>query len=422
MTALDFGRTMSELTDLPAGTRWTNWVGNQSFTPRHAARPRDEEEVVALVRAASERSVRVRVAATGHSFTPIVKTDGLLLDLSALSGVVEIDTGQRRATALAGTPIRGFYGPLWNAGLALVNQGDIDTQQIAGAVSTATHGSGTQYTSLSGAVRKMRIVTATGGVRDIGEDEPEILHAAQVAVGMLGVITRLELQVTDAYRLKEQVGLWPWFEVMERWPELVARHRHFGFFWLPTEESGALYNLSGHGESMADKCYVKIYDAAAPDEPNDATPGRRVDRCYQIYPMVYDPNFHELEYFVPLEQGPGALSAMRELMLRSLPQSLYPMEVRTVGPEDAYLSPNYQTATTVISISGQPGTDYWDYLRSVDALLMQFDARVHWGKLHFLTPDRLRARYPRADDFIAIRREFDPGGLFLNHHLGELFA
>jgi FAD/FMN-containing dehydrogenase len=109
-------------------------------------------------------------------------------------------------------------------------------------------------------------------------------------------------------------------------------------------------------------------------------------------------------------------------MLHSLPQSVYPMEVRTVGPDEAYLSPNYGTATTVISVSGQPGTDYWAYLRSVDSLLTEFDARVHWGKLHFLTRDRLHALYPRAQEFIDIRRRFDPEGTFLNPHLRELFA
>jgi hypothetical protein len=239
---------------------------------------------------------------------------------------------------------------------------------------------------------------------------------------MLGIMTGLELDVTDAYRLKEQIGLWPWDEVMERWDELVHGHRHFGFFWLPSEESGALYNLSGHGEPMADRCYVKIYDEAAPDEPDDATAGRRIDRCYRIYPMVYDPNFHELEYFVPLEKGADALRAMRELMLGSLPDSVYPLEVRTVGPDDAYLSPNYRTPTTVISVSGMPGTDYWDYLRSVDGLLADFDARVHWGKLHFMTPERLQALYPQVDEFIAVRRRLDPDGVFLNQHLRPLFA
>ena len=410
------------LTDLPPAKTWTNWVGNQSFAPGFAAAPRDEEEVAALVRDASERGIGVRVAGARHSFTPVVETDGLLLDVSSLNGVINTDRGRKRATALSGTLIRDFYEPLWAEGLALKNQGDIDTQQIAGAVATATHGSGIRNTCFSGVVRGVRLVTATGEVRDIGESEPDLLRAAQVSIGMLGVMTRLELEVTDSYRLTEQIDLWPWEEVLERWEELVHEHRHFGFFWLPTEESAALYNLASHDQTMADKCYVKIYDDAAPDQPDSAVEGRRTDRCYRIYPMVYDPNFHELEYFVPLELGPDALSAMRDLMLRSLPDSIFPLEVRTVGPDDAYLSPNYKTATTVISVSGQPGTDYWAYLRSVDALLSEFSARVHWGKLHFLTPERLRALYPEADTFINVRRELDPGGMFLNDHLRELFA
>jgi FAD/FMN-containing dehydrogenase len=397
-------------------------VGNQSFTPGRVAAPTDEEEVAALVRQAAERGEAIRVAGSGHSFTPVVETDGLLLDLSALTGVVSTDADRLRATAMAGTQIRGFYEPLWHAGLALVNQGDIDMQQIAGAVATATHGSGTRFTSLSGAVRGVRVVTASGEIRDIGEDEPDLLHAAQVAVGMLGVVTRVELEVTAAYRLRRRDVIWPWDEVMDRWDELVAEHRHFGFFWMPAEESGALYNLESHGEPMADRCYVKIYDEAADDEPDGVADGVRVDRCYRIYPMVYDPNFHELEYFVPLEKGPAALQAMRELMLRSLPDSVYPLEVRTVGAEEAFLSPSHRTETTVISVSGMPGSDYWGYLRSVDALLADFDARVHWGKLHFMTPERLRALYPRAADFIALRRELDPAGTFLNEHLRPLFA
>ncbi len=410
-----------ELTDLPTST-WTNWVGNQSFSPAFTAAPRSEEEVAALVKQAAERGVGVRVAGAGHSFTPVVETNGLSLDLSALRGVLSTDPGRRRATALAGTRIHDFYEPLWEAGLALRNQGDIDTQQIAGAVATGTHGSGTRYTSLSGVVRGLRIATGTGELIDIGEDDPDLLHAAQVSVGMLGVVTRLDLEVTDAYRLREHVGLRSWDDVMEHWDQLVAEHRHFGFFWLPSEESGTLYNLDGHGERMADQCYVKVYDEVDPDVADSATEGHRVDRCYRIFPMVYDPNFHELEYFVALEHAPQALRAMRELMLASLPDSVYPLEVRTVGADEAFLSSQYQTDTVVISVSGKPGTDYWAYLRSVDALLADFDARVHWGKLHFLTPERLHELYPRADDFIALRRKLDPEGIFLNDHLRPLFA
>ena len=409
------------LADLPAAGTWTNWVGNQSFTPARFARPSSSEEVAALVGEAAAQGMGVRVVGAGHSFTPVVQTDGLLLDLSALAGVVDADPVRMRARARAGTPIHGFYEPLWEHGLALRNQGDIDDQHIAGAVATATHGSGIGNSCFSGVVRGVSLVTPDGSIRHIGEDEPRLLRAAQVSVGTLGVMTELEIEVAEAYRLSEQVGVWPWQEVMDRWDELVHGHRHFGFFWMPSEESAALYNIEGHG-AMTDRCYVKIYDEATPDQPDSAEPGRRTDRCYRIYPMVYDPNFHELEYFVPLERGPEALGAMRELMLASLPDSVYPLEVRTVGPDDAFLSPNYKTATTVISVSGTPGTDYWDYLRSVDALLAHFDARVHWGKLHFLDSERLHALYPEADEFIAVRRELDPQGVFLNDHPRPLFA
>ncbi len=150
-------------------------------------------------------------------------------------------------------------------------------------------------------------------------------------------------------------------------------------------------------------------------------PWHRTGRSFRIYPSVFEPNFHELEYFVALERAPEALGALRELMLASLPDSVYPLGVRTVGADDAYLSPNYMTNTAAISIAGTPGTDYWNYLHSADALLSQFDARVHWGKLHFLTPERLHALYPEAHEFIAVRRELDPQGIFLNEHLRPLF-
>jgi len=163
------------LTDRP-GVKWSNWVGNQSFTPRFAAAPREEEELAGLVREAAERGIGVRVAGSGHSFTPVVQTDGLLLNLSALRGIIATDPERERVMALAGTPIADFYEPLWQAGLALRNQGDIDTQQIAGAVATATHGSGTGYTSLSGVVRGVRLITAAGETREIDEDQPELLR------------------------------------------------------------------------------------------------------------------------------------------------------------------------------------------------------------------------------------------------------
>jgi len=397
---------------------WTNWVGNQTCEPAVLASPTSEDEVAELVAGATA----VRVAGAGHSFTPVVATDGLLLDVSGLGGIRSIDAERRRVVVGPATTIGEFGEPLWAAGLALANQGDIVAQQIAGAVSTATHGSGLRLGCFSSSVRRVRLVTASGDVVDIGEDDAELLHAAQVSVGMLGVMTELELEVAPAYRLRERIEHWSWDEAWEGFDEIAREHRHYSFFWMPSEDSAALYGLASPGESLTDRCHVKIYDEVDRSTPDSDEPHRRVGPAYVIYPMIYEPNFHELEYFVPFERGRDALAAMRELMLRSLPASVFPMEVRTVGRDDAYLSHSYERETVVISVSGTPGTDYWPYLRDVDRLLGEFDARVHWGKLHFLTREQLYERYPRAGDFVAARRRLDPGGTFLNAHLEPLFS
>ena len=401
---------------------WTNWVGNQTCEPARIAAPSSEDEVAALVAEAARDGLHVRAMGAGHSFTPVVATDGLLLDLRGLPHIGAIDPGRRRVVVGPATTIGEFGEPLWEHGLSLANQGDIVAQQIAGAVSTATHGSGLGFGSFSASVRRARIVTAAGEVVEADESTPELLHAAQVSVGALGVITELELEVATGYRLREQVGHWSWEEAWEPFEELARAHRHYSFFWMPSDESAALYGLGEPGVSLADRCHVKIYDEAGDDVADSSEPHRRVGPAHVIYPMVYEPNFHELEYFVPFDRGREALAAMRELMLASLPSSVFPMEVRTVGPEPAFLSHSYERETVVISVSGTPGTDYWPYLRDVDRLLGEFDARVHWGKLHFLTRDQLLDRYPRAGDFLAVRASLDPDGMFLNDHLRPLFG
>ena len=388
--------------------RWANWVGNQQCTPARIAAPSSEDEVAALVAGAG----RVRVAGAGHSFTPVVLTDGLLLDLRGLPRIRSLDPDTRRVVVGPATTIGEFGEPLWEAGLALANQGDIVAQQIAGACATATHGSGLRLPCFSASVRRARIVTADGAV--VEATDGDLLAATQVSVGMLGVVTELELEVAPSYRLQRRVANWRWEDAWEPFEELARAHRHYSFFWMPSRDSAVLYGL----EAGADECHVKIYDEGGDDVPD----GEHVGPAHVIYPMVYEPNFHELEYFVPFERGKEALAAMRELMLRSLPVSVFPMEVRTVGRDSAWLSHSYERETVVISVSGMPGVDYWAYLRDVDRLLGEFDARVHWGKLHFLTREQLFDRYPRAADFVRVRRELDPEGTFLNEPLAPLFS
>lgn len=401
-------------------TTFVNWVGNQTCRPARRLSPASEAAAQTAVREAIAAGQGVRVVATGHSFSPVHLTGGTLIDLANLDGITHVDAPTGRVRALPGTPIGGFGDPLWDAGLSLANQGDIDTQGISGAIGTATHGSGIRLQSFSASLRGCRIVAGTGEVVVIDESTPDLLAAAQVAIGMLGVMTEVEIEAVPRYHLVQRIEWWSFARLLDEWDERVARHRHFSCFWCPAPESAAMYGLEREsGEPTADMAWVKMLD----EVDDDGAPGGRVDRGYRLYPIdSLEPNFHELEYFVHIDRGREAVLAMRELMLASQPDAVFPLEMRTVAADTAYLSPQYGMPTLVLSVSGKPGTDYWDYLRSVDALLGEFDARVHWGKLHFLTAEQLHDRYPKAPAFIGIRRRLDPDGVFLNDHLRPLFA
>ncbi|MFI8413578.1 D-arabinono-1,4-lactone oxidase [Paeniglutamicibacter gangotriensis] len=405
---------------------WSNWGGNQSATPAFTVRPRNEQEALDTVRFAIKEGLPVRAVGAGHSFTPLVQTGGVLMDLSELSGITGTDSARRRARAKGGTAISAFGDALWDKGLGLSNQGDIDKQSISGAIATGTHGSGINLGCFSSALRWVRLINGHGEIVEIGEDQLRELRAAQVALGTLGIFLEVELQVTDRYHLQEQITYPTWGETVSTWDEDIANNRHYSFFWCQGEESAGLYELpTPAGESMVNRSYTKRYNAVTLDANEsgiDLTESARRDRSYRVYPGGFMIPFHELEYYVPAERGREAVETIQDLIRTVHADQKYPMEVRWVQQDDAYLSPFYKRDTTVISVSGAPGTNYWPYLRDVDAALQPFDARAHWGKIHFMTRDRLKHLYPELDTFLAVRREFDPNGVFLNDHTRALLG
>lgn len=402
-------------------TIWTNWVGNQSFTPQAVIEVTSEDDVARLVTKAAAQGIGVRTPGTGHSFTPIVETAGLLLDLGRLRGILKIDPMQQLVTAWPKTTIGDFGEPLWAHGLALANQGDIDTQAIAGAIATATHGSGRRFPNFSATLEGARFVDGLGNVVEVSQTQnSEVLPALQTSLGLLGIMTQVTIKVVPAYELHAQSLVLPYSALIERFDDYVENYRHFSFFWLPTDASAALYCLK---DGRADDCFVKLYQEATPEMRVAPLPtNERIDRAYRVYPMHYDPNFHEMEYFLLLKDARDILTEMRKLMLRWLPLSVYPLEIRMVAADTAWMSPNYQCDNLVVSISGEPGVDYWLYLRACDSLFAEFAGRPHWGKLHFMSADRLARRFPRYEDFVKMRQRFDPKGTFLNAHTRALFA
>lgn len=413
---------------IPSDTQkpWINWGGNQTSTPAFTVHPRNEQEALDTVRYAIREGLPVRAVGAGHSFTPLVHTGGVLMDLSELTGITDTDSSRLRARAKGGTVISAFGDALWKKGLGLANQGDIDLQSISGAIATGTHGSGIDLGCFSSSLRWVRLINGQGEIVEIGEEQLRELNAAQVALGTLGIFLEVELQVTDRYHLQEQITYPTWDETVSTWDQDIANNRHYSFFWFPAEESAGLYDLpTPAGETMVNRSYTKRYNSVVLDASEstiDLTEGARRDRSYRIYAGGCMLPFHELEYYVPAEHGRAAVETVQDLIRAVHPDQKYPIEVRWVKQDDAYLSPFYKRDTTVISVSGAPGTNYWPYLRDVDSVLQPFEARAHWGKIHFMTRERLERLYPDFGTFLDVRREFDPNGVFLNDHTRALLG
>nr|WP_245414692.1 D-arabinono-1,4-lactone oxidase [Brucella oryzae] len=409
---------------LSAGGHWRNWVGNQSCVTSAAGAPASEAELCEMVHTATSQGLNVRCAGSGHSFTPVVATSGLLLTLSGMKGIKGIDTQRKRVTAAAGTTINELGRYLKENGLSMVNQGDIDSQALAGALTTGTHGTGAKLSNLASAIVGMKIVQPNGEILVADETTPDLLKASRVSVGTLGVISEITLQLMDSYNLHERLWREDFDACMEMHDELAAKHRHFSFFWCPTEQSRHCYCLpdtaaTSRSGRTTDVCEMKTMDIT--EEAPMSSDFEKIAYSSEIYPIEYVPNFHELEYAVPVAHGKEAVKAVRKLMLEKYPECIYPIEYRFTAGDDAWISPFFEQDSVTVSVSGEPGTDYWPYLRDVDAILRSYGSRPHWGKLHFLTGQDVTNIYPKAGQFRELRRKLDPQGFFLNDHLAQLF-
>ena len=284
---------------------WQNWSGRLSATPARITKVRDEADVVAAVREAGAQDRRVRCVGAAHSHAPLVGTDGMILDLEGLSGVVSVDTEAGEARIRAGTRIHALGPALREHGAALLNQGDIDRQAIAGAVATGTHGTGPTLRNFSAAVRGARLVLASGEVVDCdaGHD-PELFQAARLSLGALGVVTELRLAIRPAYRLEERMWLEDLDTVLDRLDERTTATRHFEFFWTP-------------GRSRA-VCKALDETDAEPRYPL-AEEGARLAWSYDVFANDRPDKHSEMEYSVRTEDGVACLREIRELVARDFP-------------------------------------------------------------------------------------------------------
>lgn len=423
---------------------WANWSREQHCAPAHVAAPADEAEVVAAVARAAAENRTLRVAGSGHSFTDIVCTDGHLLSLRRLDRVLDADPPSGLVRVEAGIGLHALGERLATHGLALENQGDIDAQTLAGALATATHGTGTRFGNLSSRVAAMRLVTGGGAVVDLdGGDE---LRAARVGLGALGVVTEVTLRCVPAFTIERIDEPRPLRAVLDDLDELADGHDHFELFAFPYADRVMVRRSMRSDRPPAPRGRAAAWVKDRLENEGMAAAGRvarraprsvprlnralmrlvsrdvLVDRSHRVYASRRDVRFTEMEYAVPREHARTAIEGVLATVARRRLPIAFPIEVRFVAADDALLSPAHGRASCYVAVHQHVGQEFESYFRAVEELMDGLGGRPHWGKRHTQTASTLRARYPGWDAFAAVRDRLDPGRRFANAYVRRVLG
>jgi L-gulono-1,4-lactone dehydrogenase len=419
---------------------WHNWAGDEGCRPREIVHPASIEQVAAAVARAEREDLRVRVAGAGHSFSDIACSDGLLMVLDRFQRVLDVDREGQLVRVQGGITIARLNARLAELGLALENLGDIDVQSIAGAISTATHGTGARLRNIPSQVVELTLVLADGSTLACSrESDAELFRAACVGLGALGVVAEVTLRCVPAFTLLGIDAPAPLEETLERFEELALGNEHFEFFVFPhcdialtrtnnrTEQPprprGKLAEyandmlLTNHAFELF--CRVGRRLPSRIPEINRlvtrlAGSSKRIDRSDRIFASPRLVRFTEMEYALPRERTTEAVRRVMETIEQRGFAVPFPIEVRTVAPDDALLSTAYGRESGFVAVHMYRGMEWRPYFEAVEEIMSSLDGRPHWGKRHFQTAATLRPRYPEWDRFQTVRARLDPRGVFAN--------
>jgi L-gulonolactone oxidase len=426
---------------------WKNWSGYVECPDTPVRSPDDAAQLAQLLDDAGRDGRSVRVVGAGHSFSPLVASDGVIVSLDRMQGIVDVDAATNVARVQAGTRLYALGAALAQRGLAMENLGDINVQSIAGATSTGTHGTGAAFGNLATQIAAFRLVTADGRELTASPTEnPELFAGGRVALGALGVLSEISLRLVPAFRLKLERGRMDLEDCLAQADALVAANRSFEFYWLPHTEAvltkkwnvtDAPVDEMGFGrwvsdvllENTAFGALCKLGRAMPSWCPalsrfcaSMISHGEQVDASWSMLSTVRQVRFNEMEWSLPAERGADALREIKALIARRDFPLMFPLEYRWVKGDDLWLSPNFGRDSVHISVHQFVGMPFERYFDAVQAICLNHGGRPHWGKVHSLRAAQLSRLYPRWDDFLALRERMDSRGRFLTPYLRGLFG
>jgi L-gulonolactone oxidase len=373
-------------------------------------------------------------------------TDGHLLSLDAMNRVLAVDGAD--VTVQAGIRLRDLNDDLFARGLALPNLGDINVQSIAGATSTATHGTGVAFGNLATTIVGLELVVGDGTVVRADEThEPELLRVARVGLGALGIVTEVTLRCVPAFNLHAVETIEPLTDVLADFGGVMRSTDHVEFYWMPgarrvqvkrntrTAEAArpqptlAYVRDKWIGENLAFGAVCRVgrrFPTFAPKVAKLVMSGVAerdvVDRSDKVFCSPRHVRFLEMEYGIPFDAVPDAIGRIADLA-RSLPfPPLFPIEVRASAPDDIPLSTANSRPSGWIAVHQYVGAPHEAYFQGVEQIMNDYDGRPHWGKMHFQSAATLAHRYPEWDTFGSWRSKLDPAGTFRNAYLDRVLG
>lgn len=430
--------------------RRRNWSGSVPLDAAQFLTPRTEDDVLRILATAREHGRTVRVVGGGHSFSPVADGSDVLISMDHMQGLVRADRETGLVTLRGGTRLSAVKNVLGPEGLGLEVMGDIDLQSIAGAIQTGTHGTGAQFTGFAGMVRGLRLALADGSVVEVSaQQEPELFQAGRLGLGMIGVVLEVTLQCVPRYSMSLEESAEGIDQTADSFLDECSRLDHCEFFWFPRTQRATVRRSTRvpsstprvrehpaaewlNKELLGNRVWEQLCRATYLVPPLTQPVAELASRLFDGAPMTDDApavyaasrgvRFHEAEFAIPAEHFEEAFARLRRRFEEENVRVCFPLEIRRVKADEVWMSTAHQRESVYIAAHTYHWFDPVPYLLMVQRTLEPFGARPHWGKMHWMRGAELRELYPRMGDFLAVRAEADPDGLFLTPYLRSLFG
>ena len=424
----------SPLVNLVPGKKLKNWAGNLEYSTDRLYTPESMEQLTGLIK----KYPKVKVLGTRHCFNTIADSKDNFISLKQLNKIVALDAVARTVTIEAGMNYGQLCPLLQEKGFALHNLASLPHISVAGACTTATHGSGIKNGNLATAVAALEFITAAGETVQLSRDKDnEKFNAAVVSLGGIGVVTKVTLDLQPSFTMRQDVfEQLPMQQLKEHFDAIAGAGYSVSFFtdwqsdninevWIKSKITpGTKVDFTaGFFDAKAATSNLHPIAALSPENCTEqmGVPGAWYERLPH-FKMGFTPSSGvelQSEYFVPRKHAVEAIQAIARLGKQTGPH-LFISEIRTIEEDNYWMSPCYKQPSVAIHFTWK---QEWDAVKKllpvIEKELAPFNAKPHWGKLFTMSPEQLASVCPKLPEFRKMLKEYDPGGKFKNDFLSK---